>query len=199
MKFYYIAWLLCASLGFLPNSSHAHALNNKGYSTGEPLSKPRVMTGFTEMQHAREIPEVPFVDEAGKTQTLAQYQGKLTLVNLWATWCAPCLREIPELQNLQQQYQGKNLSIVPISIDEDIQEVRPFLNKHGFNGYSTWLDPNKNVESILPTTVVPASYIFDAKGNLIGFIRGYLDWNDKDVISYLDQLIAKYGHVSPAG
>ncbi|MGL4750137.1 MAG: TlpA family protein disulfide reductase [Shewanella sp.] len=196
MKSYYLPLVLCACLGLLPNYSHGHALNNKLYSTGEPLSKPRAMTGFIEMQYARGIPEVPFIDEAGKTQTLAQYQGKLTLVNLWATWCAPCLREIPELQKLQQQYQGKNLNVVPISIDEEIQDVRPFLNKYGFNNYSTWLDPNKNIEGIVPTTVVPASYFFDAKGNLVGFIRGYLDWGDKDVVSYLDQLIAKYAPVS---
>ncbi|MGL4613730.1 MAG: TlpA family protein disulfide reductase [Shewanella sp.] len=197
MKVSYLPLLLCGCLCLFAQSSHGHALNNKLYSTGEPIKKPRELTGFVEMQYARDIPEVPFMDEAGQSQTLTQHQGKLTLVNLWATWCAPCLREIPELQKLQQQYQGKNLSIVPISIDEETQEVRPFLNKHGFKNYSTWLDPHKNVERILPTTVVPASYFFDAKGNLVGFIRGYLDWGDKDVALYLDQMIAKYGQVTP--
>lgn len=197
MKLSYLPLLLCSCLCLFATSSQGHALNNKLYSTGEPIKKPAELTGFIEMQYARGVPEVPFTDEAGKTQTLTQYKGKLTLVNLWATWCAPCLREIPELQKLQQQYQGKNFNIVPISIDEETQDVRPFLNKHGFTGYSTWLDPQKNVEQILPTTVIPASYFIDNKGNLVGFVRGYLDWNDKNVVLYLDQLITKYGQPTP--
>jgi len=193
MKLNYFPFILLACLGLFSNSSSAHSLDNKLYSTGEPLPKPLVMTGFIEMQHARGVPEVPFIDESGQTQTLKQHQGKLILVNLWATWCAPCLREIPELQKLKQQYQGKNIAIIPISIDEESKDVRPFLNQHGFSGYTTWLDPEQNIEQIIPANVVPASYIFDAKGNLVGFVRGYLDWADKDVGPYLDQLIAKYG------
>lgn len=183
--------LFCTSL-LLSGVVQAHALQNKLYDTGEAIPKPRIMTGFIEMQHARGVPEVTFVDETGLTQTLNQHQGKLILVNLWATWCAPCLREIPELQQLKQQYANKNIAIVPISIDEEIKEVRPFLNKHGFKNYSTWLDPDKNIEQIIPANVVPATYVFDAKGNLIGFIRGYLDWSDKNVAPYLDKLITKY-------
>ena len=95
--------LLCTSL-LLSCVVQAHSLQNKLYDTGEAIPKPRVMTGFIEMQHARGIPEVPFMDEAGQAQSLKQHQGKLTLVNLWATWCVPCLREIPELQKLQQQF-----------------------------------------------------------------------------------------------
>lgn len=183
--------LFCTSL-LLSGVVQAHALQNKLYDTGEAIPKPRIMTGFIEMQHARGVPEVTFVDETGLTQTLNQHQGKLILVNLWATWCAPCLREIPELQQLKQQYANKNIAIVPISIDEEIKEVRPFLNKHGFKNYSTWLDPDKNIEQIIPANVVPATYVFDTKGNLIGFIRGYLDWSDKNVAPYLDKLITKY-------
>ncbi|MFB2654080.1 TlpA family protein disulfide reductase [Shewanella seohaensis] len=179
------AWLLSCAV-------QAHSLQNKLYDTGEPIPKPRVMTGFIEMQHARGVPEVPFIDEAGQTHSLKQHQGKLTLVNLWATWCVPCLREIPELQKLQQQYVDKNIAIVPISIDEEVKDVRPFLNQHGFNNYRTWLDPDKNIEQIIPANVVPATYVFDAKGNLVGFVRGYLDWTDKEVAPYLDKLIAKY-------
>ncbi|MGL4713907.1 MAG: TlpA family protein disulfide reductase [Shewanella sp.] len=193
MKRYLIPLMLLAGSGLVTSPSQAHVLGNKLYSTGVPLTKPTQLTGFVEMQNARGMPEVVFIDEAGNEQALSQYKGKLTLVNLWATWCAPCLREIPELQKLKQKYQGSRLNIVPISIDADTQDVRPFLDKHGFNGYSTWLDPHKSVEKILPTTVVPANYLFDAKGNLVGFIRGYIDWTDKDVGLYLDQLIAKYG------
>ncbi|MGR3968647.1 TlpA family protein disulfide reductase [Shewanella sp. 1180_01] len=193
MKRYSLRLILLFSFVLLNNAVQAHSLQNKLYDTGETIPKPRVMTGFVEMQHARGVPEVPFIDEAGKTQTLKQHQGKLVLVNLWATWCAPCLREIPELQHLKKDYQGKNIAIVPISIDEDPKDVRPFLTQHNFSDYQTWFDPTQNIEQIIPANVVPATYFFDAKGNLVGFVRGYLDWGDKDVAPYLDQLIAKYG------
>ena len=193
MKLCSMRLILLCSFVLLNNSVQAHSLQNKLYDTGEAIPKPRVMTGFVEMQHARGVPDVPFIDEAGKTQTLKQHQGKLVLVNLWATWCAPCLREIPELQHLKQEYQGKNIAIVPISIDEEPKDVRPFLTQHNFSDYQTWFDPTQNIEQIIPANVVPATYFFDAKGNLVGFVRGYLDWGDKDVAPYLDQLIAKYG------
>lgn len=193
MKRYLVRLTLLCGFALLSTIVQAHSLQNKLYDTGEAIPKPRVMTGFVEMQHARGVPNVPFLDEAGQTQTLKQHQGKLVLVNLWATWCVPCLREIPQLQQLKQQYQGKNIAIVPISIDEDPKEVRPFLTKHNFKDYQTWFDPTQNIEQIIPANVVPATYFFDAKGNLVGFVRGYLDWGDKDVAPYLDQLIAKYG------
>lgn len=179
--------LVAASLGV-----NAHTLQNKAYHTGEPIPKPMQMTGFIEMQNARIVKDISFTDLNGNTVKLSDYQGKLLLLNLWATWCPPCLKEIPALQKLKVQNQGKDIAIVSLSIDAEPENIPAFLAKHSFTGFESLTDPNKKIEQIMPANVVPATYVFDGAGNLVGFMRGFLHWDDKSVQPYLDQLITKY-------
>lgn len=180
--------LLAFSSVFIP----ADAKSNKVYNTGEAINKPMIMSRFIEMQSAREVPDVTFTDTEGGEINLKQYKGKLVMVNLWATWCAPCIKEIPQMENIRQTNIDKDLIVLPISIDEESEKVKPFLARHGLAHYKTWLDPNKDIDQVMPADVVPATYVFDGSGNLIGFLRGYLDWGDEDVQPYLEKLIAKY-------
>ncbi|ABV35092.1 thioredoxin, putative [Shewanella sediminis HAW-EB3] len=180
--------LLALSSVFIP----ADAKSNKVYNTGEAINKPMIMSRFIEMQSAREVPDVTFTDTEGGEINLKQYKGKVVMVNLWATWCAPCIKEIPQMENIRQTNIDKDLVVLPISIDEESEKVKPFLARHGLSHYKTWLDPNKDIDQVMPADVVPATYVFDGSGNLIGFLRGYLDWGDKEVQPYLEKLIAKY-------
>ena len=180
--------LLAFTSVFIP----AVAKSNKVYSTGEPIIKPMIMSRFIEMQSAREVPDVTFIDTEGGEVNLKQYKGKVVMVNLWATWCAPCIKEIPQMENIRQTNIDKDLVVLPISIDEETDKVKPFLARHGLAHYKTWLDPNKDIDQVMPADVVPATYVFDGSGNLIGFLRGYLDWGDEDVQPYLEKLVAKY-------
>jgi len=180
--------LLAISSVFIP----AEAKTNKVYNTGEAIDKPMIMSRFIEMQSAREVPDVTFTDTEGGEVNLKQYKGKVVMVNLWATWCAPCIKEIPQMENIRQTNIDKDLVVLPISIDEESEKVKPFLTRHGLAHYKTWLDPNKDIDRVMPADVVPATYVFDGSGNLIGFLRGYLDWGDEDVQPYLEKLIAKY-------
>ncbi|RTR40405.1 TlpA family protein disulfide reductase [Shewanella canadensis] len=180
--------LLAFSSVFIP----ADAKSNKVYNTGEAINKPMIMSRFIEMQSAREVPDVTFTDTEGGEINLKQYKGKLVMVNLWATWCAPCIKEIPQMENIRQTNIDKDLVVLPISIDEESEKVKPFLARHGLAHYKTWLDPNKDIDQVMPADVVPATYVFDGSGNLIGFLRGYLDWGDEEVQPYLEKLIAKY-------
>jgi len=180
--------LLAISSVFIP----VEAKTNKVYNTGEAIDKPMIMSRFIEMQSAREVPDVTFTDTEGGEVNLKQYKGKVVMVNLWATWCAPCIKEIPQMENIRQTNIDKDLVVLPISIDEESEKVKPFLTRHGLAHYKTWLDPNKDIDRVMPADVVPATYVFDGSGNLIGFLRGYLDWGDEDVQPYLEKLIAKY-------
>lgn len=180
--------LLAFSSVFIP----ADAKSNKVYNTGEAIDKPMIMSRFVEMQSAREVPDVTFTDTEGGEINLKQYKGKVVMVNLWATWCAPCIKEIPQMENIRQTNIDKDLVVLPISIDEESEKVKPFLARHGLAHYKTWLDPNKNIDQVMPADIVPATYLFDGSGNLIGFLRGYLDWGDKEVQPYLEKLVAKY-------
>lgn len=175
-----------------PAEVQASVSNTKVYATGKPIDKPMIMSRFIEMQSARKVPDVTFSDTQGKQISLKQFEGKLVLVNLWATWCAPCIKEIPQMEQIRQTNLDKDLVVIPLSIDEQSELVKPFLQRHGLAYYQTWLDPHKDIDQVMPADVVPATYVLDGAGNLVGFMRGYIDWEDKDVQPYLEALTEKY-------
>lgn len=173
-------------------AANAHTLQNKAYDTGEPIAKPMQMTGFIEMQHARLVKDISFSDLQGNKVKISDYRGKLLLLNLWATWCPPCLKELPAIHQLKIDNADKDIAVVSLSIDAEPENIPAFLKKHGFKDFQTLIDPTSQIESIMPANVVPATYVFDGAGNLIGFMRGFLHWDDPAVQPYLDQLMTKY-------
>lgn len=180
------------SMLFIMGQSQAAMPNEKVYATGENLPKPMIMSRFIEMQHARKVSEVPFETLEGTKVNLSDYRGNLVLVNLWATWCAPCIKEIPMMDKIRRDNLTNKLVVLPLSIDEQYDQVAAFLTRHSLGDYPTLVDPQRQIDKMLPADVVPATYVFDGDGNLIGFLRGYLDWGDKEVQPYLEQLTAKY-------
>ncbi|MGS0675108.1 TlpA family protein disulfide reductase [Shewanella sp. 30m-9] len=189
-KTHLLSGLLVLSSLLMP--AQAQVASTKVYNTGDAIEKPLIMSRFIEMQSARSVPEVKFTDTKGDEISLKQFKGKLVLVNLWATWCAPCIKEIPQMENIRQVNKNNDLVVVPISIDEESDKVQAFLERHKLGHYQTWLDPKKSIDQVMPADVVPATYVFDGSGNLVGFLRGYLDWGDKEVQPYLEKLTAKY-------
>jgi thiol-disulfide isomerase/thioredoxin len=187
-----LAMLLSFSMLFLSVQSLASMPNEKVYATGDSLAKPMIMSRFIEMSYARRVAEVPFKNLQDETVKLSDYRGKLVLINLWATWCAPCIKEIPMMDKIRRDNQEKNLVVLPLSIDEEHDKVAAFLDRHQYTDYPSLIDPQQLIEQMLPADVVPATYVFDGEGNLVGFLRGYLDWGDEKVQPYLEKLIIKY-------
>ncbi|MCZ4337344.1 TlpA family protein disulfide reductase [Shewanella colwelliana] len=186
------ARLFGLSLLLLSAQSFASMPNEKVYATGDSLAKPMIMSRFVEMSYARKVTEVPFQNLQGDTVKLSDYRGKLVLINLWATWCAPCIKEIPMMDKIRRDNQDKNLVVLPLSIDAEYDKVAAFLARHQQPNYPTLIDPQQQVEKMLPADVVPATYVFDGEGNLVGFLRGYLDWSDIAIQGYLEGLTKKY-------
>ncbi|NKF51918.1 TlpA family protein disulfide reductase [Shewanella sp. WXL01] len=175
-------------------ASQASLPSEKVYDTGENIPKPMIMSRFIEMTKARKVNEVPLTSLDGETVKLSDYRGKLVVMNLWATWCAPCIKEIPMMEKIRQDNINNDLVVMPVSIDEEYDKVAAFLTRHKLDGYPTLIDPQAQIENMVPLNVVPATYVFDGEGNLVGFLRGYLDWGDKEVQPYLEQLTAKYAN-----
>lgn len=168
--------------------------NSKVYNTGAPIAKPDVMRTVTEFQNARKIPELEITDLNGNKVDLKKYEGKLLLLNAWATWCHTCLGSMPRLVELQKTLKDSDIKFVGINIDVKPEAVTPFLKKHKIEGFETLSDSKQSVANILPLSVVPTVYILDGKGNLVGFVRGEILWTDKDAIDYLKKLAAKYAN-----
>lgn len=168
--------------------------STNGYSTGEPLEKPMVMKPFVEFSKARQLPALRIFTLEGEKVDLSKYQGKLLILNVWGTWCTPCIREIPQLIDLQKQLTGSNIEIVGVAVDKSVAGIPKFLAKHKMSEFNTWSDPTESMEDVMPLEVVPTNYIIDGAGNLVGYLPAYLPWDDKDVMPFLKKLAQKYAH-----
>ena len=109
-KTHLLSGLLVLSSLLMP--VQAQVASTKVYHTGKAIEKPLIMSRFIEMQSARSVPEVMFTDTKGEQISLKQYKGKLVLVNLWATWCAPCREEMPMIADFQDRYRDQGLQVI---------------------------------------------------------------------------------------
>lgn len=127
------------------------------------------------------------VADSDHSVSLNQYRGQVVLVNFWATWCPPCVEELPSLMTLQERMKGRGLVVVGVSIDVDGDAYHRFLKLHNIN-FVTVRDPEQKVASIYGTSGWPETYIIDRQGVLRRKFVGPVDWNAPDVIAFLSRM-----------
>ena len=122
----------------------------------------------------RPAPALSLQSVRGSTTTLADLKGKVVLLDFWATWCAPCVKAMPDLQKMHDKYAGKNFAVVGISIDEDgMKSVSPFLAKRKFT-YPMLLDQNDTWQKY-GVRAVPTLFLLDRNGNIVQQFTGTVD------------------------
>lgn len=125
----------------------------------------------------------------GNMFQLSEQKGKVVLLNIWATWCAPCLEEIPEFVELRKKYAQKGFEILGVSIDEQGESVvKPFMEKHDIN-YPIVIDDGTIMDKYGPTMGLPTSYIIGKEGNLQYFATGAI--TQKELEPRLKELLSK--------
>ena len=123
------------------------------------------------------------------TATLADYKGQYVMLNFWATWCPPCLEEMPSMETVHQRYKDKGFTVVAISSDEGGKpDVVPFIEKLGVT-FPILLDSDKAVSSVFGAHNLPLTFILDRNGNVIAGAEGARDWESEESLSVLDELI----------
>ena len=138
-----------------------------------------------------DVPATVFKDAADADKTLADYKGKVLVVNFWATWCAPCVKEMPTLDALQTKMGGPDFQVLAISQDREGAKVaKPFADKHEWKLPLYIEAPGKFMRDSkllgLPTTI-----IVDKSGKEVARVEGELDWNSAEVEKILRDLMAK--------
>ncbi|WP_119969726.1 TlpA disulfide reductase family protein [Shewanella japonica] len=134
------------------------------------------------------IAHIGFSDAEGKEVDFEAHKGKVVIVNMWATWCPPCVRELPALDRLEQSLSKDEFVLMPISIDaEGTKQVSPFLESIGLASFNSYYDPRQNLREVFPLDTIPATFILNKEGELVAYVRTYVDWDDKNAIAFLEQ------------
>ncbi len=136
-------------------------------------------------------PPLRLTDAKGKKLSLADYAGHVLVVNIWATWCGPCVEEIPTLAALAKEIHHFGGLVLPISIDIDgAQAVEPFYEQHHITTLPVLLDPDGINLDLLHTDGVPVTIILNPAGKMVARLDGGADWNTPRVRAFL-QLLAQ--------
>ena len=134
-------------------------------------------------------PETGFTDAAGKPASLADFKGKPVVVNLWATWCQPCLKEMPSLDRLQSQLDDK-LAVAAISEDRaGAKRVGSFVAAMGLQKLKIYLDPKSAVGHAFNVRGLPTSIVIDARGRVVGRVEGAAEWDSAAMMAVLKPLL----------
>lgn len=152
------------------------------------------MASFVFKKTPEDIPELPFQDKDGKARTLKEWQGKVVLVNLWATWCAPCRKEMPSLDRLQAALGSDRFQVVAISADKTgIEGAAAFLRQIAVSNLAVYADPTVRIHSGLKAIGMPASILLDAKGRELGRLVGPAEWDSPEARRLIEAAITASG------
>tara|TARA_R100000789_G_scaffold76301_1_gene71753 strand:- start:1 stop:579 length:579 start_codon:yes stop_codon:yes gene_type:complete len=146
------------------------------------------------------LPSDSFTNGLGVEMQLGDFRGKVVLLNLWATWCGPCVREMPHLDKLQAMLGGADFEVVALSSDRGgVEKVEPFFRRTNVDHLEIYLDPKNRIARALGARGLPTTYIIDAEGRLLGSVAGALDWTAPEIVDWLKGIIARRQEQALAG
>lgn len=145
------------------------------------------------------IPDVTFEDDQGRVRTLSEFRGKIILLNIWATWCPPCRREMPSLDRLQGLLGGTDFQVVALSIDRaGIGVVRKFYSETGLRNLAIYIDTSGSVPREIGMIGVPATLLIDREGRELGRLSGPAEWDAPETVKFLRSIVARGHSRTPA-
>lgn len=138
------------------------------------------------------VPDAAFTDPDGGKHRLSDFVGKVALVNFWATWCAPCRKEMPTLSALQAEFGGAEFAVVTIATGRnEIAGIRRFFAEAGIDNLPLYLDPRQTLAREMGVLGLPVSVVLDAQGREIARLRGEADWSDDSARAVIRALIGE--------
>jgi len=156
----------------------------------------RASFDFQPLDQPRELPDIGFVDGDGRAASLANFRGRVVLLNLWATWCVPCRREMPALERLQARLGGAEFIVLPLSIDRGgLPPVKHFYEELRLAALGVFVDQSGTSMGKLAITGVPTTLLIDREGREIGRLLGAAEWDSPDAIA----LIRRYLNAPSGG
>jgi peroxiredoxin len=135
-------------------------------------------------------PEFELKNADGEIVRLSDFKGNLVFLNFWATWCEPCIRELPAMMVMNETFAGRPFKMLGISVDTNWDDVRSYLDEHGFE-LSTVLDPGQRVKQDYRVTGFPETFLIDSNGTVLKKYIGPWPWDDSRMISEVEELLER--------
>lgn len=171
--------LLASAIGLYLSFSQG-----SGEHTASTPVRPQVGVGWASTPQA--VADLRFQDADGKARSLSDFRGKIVLLNLWATWCAPCRKEMPALDRLQQTLGGPDFQVVALSIDSGgAAVVRQFYDEIGIRALGIYVDPTMEATNKLHALGVPTTLLLDRQGRERWRKTGPAEWDSPEIVESL--------------
>lgn len=152
---------------------------------------------FILRDNPKPLPPLQFTDWEGRTRSLSDFHGKAILLNVWATWCIPCRKEMPTLDRLQTALGGAEFEVLPVSIDRGgIDVVRKFYSEIGIKKLGMFLDASSEVSGKLRVAGLPTTLLVDTKSREVGRLIGPAEWDTPENVEFMKCLITAIGERS---
>jgi len=193
------AFVLVASFVIIQYSVVSYETNAEESSTPiilgtlKPVMTGRVADAFNYYDEPRIIPNYKFNTSFDKETSLDDLKGQWIVLNFWATWCPPCLVEMPSLQAMQNHFKGQGIKVVAVSLDRhmDGKKLREFTSKNQFGPIANYYDPTGKLMHQIGLRGLPSTYILAPDGRAVGLFEGDADWMSEDVQAFITSLLAR--------
>ncbi len=176
---------------FLVHSIGAAALLLASASyAAEPPKFAGLAGDFSPIDPPEESPAAPFEDSMGQPVTIESFHGKVVLLNIWATWCPPCVAEMPALDKLQADLGGEGLEVVAVSTDaQGIKKSAPFFRRAGITHLEIFNDTRAALPQALKVTGLPISVLIDRDGHVVGRMEGPAQWDSPEAKALIEHYL----------
>jgi thiol-disulfide isomerase/thioredoxin len=155
-----------------------------------PLRAEEFSRQFTAVTPPAALPDFLFEDGKGQSLRVADFRGHALLLHLWATWCGPCVEEMPSLDALQAKIGGANLTVIAINEERSgADAAASFYKRHGVKNLAVYSDPSGRIASLLHARGLPMSFLIDATGHEIGRIDGSADWGSAETAAQFRDIL----------
>ena len=155
-------------------------------------NRPKRVANFELIQGIEKKKIIPFrlKDLEGKEVSSEDYVGSYVLINFWATWCGPCIKEIPSMLELKEHFKDRDFLLVGVSIDKKEEDVREYVEDMGMD-YPILLDFDGNVAKKYLVYSIPATFLVDKEGYNLGKKIGLWNWYSRDTINFFEDLLRR--------
>jgi thiol-disulfide isomerase/thioredoxin len=136
----------------------------------------------------KETPALARPDLTGKVVDLKALRGKVVLVNFWATWCEPCMAEMPSLQRLRSRFEGRPVEVLTVNYGEGKPRILDFIGKQNIS-LPVLLDPEKEAANAWRAGGLPMTFVVDTRGRVRHYAFGERDWSDDETVKLVESLL----------